>query len=93
MEEKPEQRYCHEEAVKGGDAMERGGGLSLLHGSTMFSRRRDEEGGGRKGEIKEVDFFSRDSGARRRQDGDGRCAPGGGREDVNVSHQRAPAAC
>jgi hypothetical protein len=88
MEAKPEQRYrqdhVQEEAEKGEDAMERGGGLSLHPaGSTMFGQRRDEEAGGRRGEIWEVDFFSQDSGARR-QDGDGRSVPGGGRDDVNV---------
>jgi hypothetical protein len=91
MEAKPEQRYHHdhvqEEAEKSEDAMEREGGLSLHPaGSTMFGRRCDEEAGGRRGEIREVDFFSRDSGARR-QDGDGRrSVPGGGRDNVNVSY-------
>ncbi|TVU02931.1 hypothetical protein EJB05_51548 [Eragrostis curvula] len=89
MEEKLEQRHRYnndnvheEEAEKGEDSMEHGG-LSLHHGSSMFGRRRDEDGGGRRGEIREVDFFSRDSSARR-QDSDGRSLPGGGRDDVNI---------
>ncbi|XP_062208855.1 transcription factor WRKY5-like isoform X2 [Phragmites australis] len=58
------------------------GGLSLHHGATTFGRRRDEEGA-RRGEIREVDFFWRDSGARR-QDDCRRGVPGGGLDDVNI---------
>ncbi|XP_062196977.1 transcription factor WRKY5-like [Phragmites australis] len=87
MEMRPEQRHrhdhVHEEAEEEGDAMEHGG-LSLHHGATTFGRRRDEEGG-RRGEIREVDFFSRDSSARRQEHGGRRGGvQGGGREDVNI---------
>ncbi|KAK3160643.1 hypothetical protein QOZ80_1BG0062340 [Eleusine coracana subsp. coracana] len=87
MEEKPDQRYRHDQVLDEAekqreDAMDHGGGLSLLQGSTIFGRRRDEEGE-RRGEIREVDFFSRDSDAGR-QDGDRRSVPGSGRDDVNI---------
>ncbi|GJN05505.1 hypothetical protein PR202_ga23136 [Eleusine coracana subsp. coracana] len=85
MEEKPEQRYRHDQVLDEAekqreDAMDHGGGLSLLQGSTIFGRR---DVGERRGEIREVDFFSRDSGAGR-QDGDRRSVPGSGRDVVNI---------
>ncbi|CAL4950342.1 unnamed protein product [Urochloa decumbens] len=96
METKPERHHrhdhVHEEESQAGEEddaiMEHGGALSLLHrGATLFGQRRhDEEAvAGRRGEIREVDFFSRDSGARRQDDGGGwRRLPGGGRDDVNI---------
>ncbi|KAL5220550.1 hypothetical protein ABZP36_025263 [Zizania latifolia] len=76
-----------EEASAAAAAMEHGS-FSLRAGAAAFGwRQHDEEkGGGRRGEIKEVDFFlaSRDAGAGRRQD-EGLCGMrGGGREDVNI---------
>lgn len=63
------------------------GALSLHRGATLFGRRHDEDAGHR-GEIREMDFFSRDSGTCRGQDDGcgGRGVPGGGgRDEVNVS--------
>lgn len=64
------------------------GPVSLHRGATLFGHRHDEMAGGRRGEIREVDFFSKDSGARHLGDGAGRGVPGGGRDDVNVSSGR-----
>lgn len=91
METKPERHrhdHVHEEAQEGEDdaAVMEHGALSLQRGATLFGLRHDEAAGRRRGEIREVDFFSRDSGARGQQDdGGGRGVPGGGRDDVNVS--------
>ncbi|CAL4964065.1 unnamed protein product [Urochloa decumbens] len=97
METKPERHrhddHVHEEGSKEGEddaIMEHGGALSLLHrGATLFGQRRHDEeaaSAGRRGEIREVDFFSRDSGARQQDagGGGGRWLPGGGRDDVNI---------
>ncbi|KAL6627741.1 hypothetical protein ACP70R_031467 [Stipagrostis hirtigluma subsp. patula] len=82
MEVRPEQRHRHDHVhEKGRDTMEHGR-LSLQHGAT-FGRRRDEDDD-RRGEIREVDFFSRESAARRQDDGGGRAEPGGFRGDVNI---------
>jgi hypothetical protein len=92
METKPE-RHRHDSVHEEGgedDATMAHGALSLHHrgAAALFGPRHDEEAAGRRGEIREVDFFSRDSGARRQQDDGGgrRVPPGGGRDDVNVSH-------
>lgn len=92
METKPERHHrhdhVHEEAREGEDdavAMEHGA-LSLQRGgATLFGWRQDEEAGRRRRrvEIREVDFFSRDSRARSHDDA------GGGRDDVNVSTPRS----
>lgn len=94
METKPEphrqNHVRHEEAQEGEQAavMEHGA-LSLQRGVTnLFGRRHDEEQAvGRRGEIREVDFFSRVSRPRDQDSGGGggRGVPGGGRDDVNVS--------
>ncbi|WVZ71513.1 hypothetical protein U9M48_020092 [Paspalum notatum var. saurae] len=78
-------------------AMEHGGVLTLQRGATnLFGRRRhDEDDGAPRREIREVDFFSRDSGAWRRDDGGGgRGIPGygGGRDDVNIGLDLLPTA-
>ncbi|CAO2184869.1 unnamed protein product [Urochloa humidicola] len=88
METKPERHHrhdhVHEEGSREGEddaIMEHGGALSLHRGATLFGQRRHDEeaAGGRRAEIREVDFFSRDSGARRQDDaGGGRRVPGGG---------------
>jgi len=92
METRPELHrhdHVHEQEAQEGEedaaVMEHGAALSLQRGATLFGRRHDEEAGRRRGEIREVDFFSRDSGARGHDDGGGRGAPGGGRDDINVS--------
>lgn len=97
METRPERHrhdHVHEQQAQEGEeddaaaVMEHGAALSLQRGATLFGRRRqhDEEADRRRrGEIREVDFFSRDSGARGQDDGGGRGVPGGGRDDVNVS--------
>ncbi|CAO2207935.1 unnamed protein product [Urochloa humidicola] len=94
METKPERHrhdHVHEEGSQEGEEdtiMEHGGALSLHRGATLFGHRRhdEEDAAGRRGEIREVDFFSRDSGAWRQDDGGGggRRLPGGGRDDVNI---------
>ncbi|PAN31193.1 hypothetical protein PAHAL_5G403400 [Panicum hallii] len=90
METKPE-RHRHDSVHEEGgedDATMAHGALSLHHrgAAALFGPRHDEEAAGRRGEIREVDFFSRDSGARRQQDDGGgrRVPPGGGRDDVNI---------
>ncbi|TKW12364.1 hypothetical protein SEVIR_5G031200v4 [Setaria viridis] len=93
METKKPERHCHdhvhdeEESQEGEDApaMEHGA-LSLHRGATLFGQRHHEEAAaGRRGEIREVDFFSRDSGARQQDDGGGgRRVTGGGRDDLNI---------
>jgi len=93
METRPERHrhdHVHEQEAQEGReedeaVMEHGAALSLQRGATLFGRRHDEEAGRRRGEIREVDFFSRDSGARGQDDGGGRGMPGGGRDDINVS--------
>ncbi|KAF8661862.1 hypothetical protein HU200_056821 [Digitaria exilis] len=59
------------------------GPLSLHHrGATLFGHRHDETAAAaRRGEIREVDFFSLDTGARQQLNGGG---GGGGRDDVNI---------
>ncbi|CAO2173949.1 unnamed protein product [Urochloa humidicola] len=95
METKPERHHRHDHVHEEGsqeredDAnMEHGGALSLHRGATLFGQRRHDEetaAAGRRGEIREVDFFSRDSSARRQDDGGGaRRLTGGGRDDVNI---------
>jgi len=80
--------HVHEQEAQEGEedaAVMEHGALSLQRGATLFGRRHDEEAGRRRGEIREVDFFSRDSGARGQDDGGGRGMPGGGRDNINVS--------
>ena len=91
METKPE-GHRHDHVHEEDATMAHGGALSLHHhrGAALFGHQRHDEeieAAGRRGEIREVDFFSRDSGARRQQDDGrgGRRVPGGGRDDVNVS--------
>jgi len=92
METKPERHrhdHVHEEGGEDAATMAHGA-LSLHHrGAALFGHQRHDEeleAAGRRGEIREVDFFSRDSGARRQQDDGrgGRRVPGGGRDDVNI---------
>lgn len=95
METKPERhRHTHDHVVHEEEddaAVMEHGALSLQRGATLFGGRHDEEAGGRhrRGDIREVDFFSRDSGARGQDAGGGRAVPGGGRDDVNVSLLRS----
>ncbi|OEL30412.1 hypothetical protein BAE44_0008569 [Dichanthelium oligosanthes] len=95
METKPERHHRQEDHVHEEEAHQEGeedaismehGVLSLRRGDTLFGQRHDEqEGAGRRGEIREVDFFSRDSGARQQDDGGWRrVVPGRGRDDVNI---------
>ncbi|KAJ1283416.1 hypothetical protein BS78_03G126900 [Paspalum vaginatum] len=103
METKPERHrqddHVHEEAdpQERGDAAMEHGALTLQRGATLFGRRQDEDGARRR-EIREVDFFSRDSGAWRQEedDGGGRgMIPGCGgrdRDDVNIGLDLLPAA-
>ncbi|KAF0916975.1 hypothetical protein E2562_015140 [Oryza meyeriana var. granulata] len=63
------------------------GPFSLRAGAGGFWRHDDEGRGGRRGEIKEVDFFlaSRDAASWRHDDGfRGTHGGGGGRDDVNI---------
>jgi hypothetical protein len=92
METKPERHHrhdhVHEEAREGEDdavAMEHGALPLQRGGATLFGWRQDEEeeAGRRRVEIREMDFFSRDSRARSHDDA------GGGRGDVNVSTPRS----
>ena len=91
METRPERHrhdHVHEQEAQEGEedaAVMEHGALSLQRGAALFGRRHDEEAGRRRGEIREVDFFSRDSGARGQDDGEGRGVTRGGRDDVNVS--------
>ncbi|KAL6850005.1 hypothetical protein ACP4OV_020632 [Aristida adscensionis] len=91
MAERPQQRHRQDrvhddEGEEEEDPMDHGR-LSLLQGGAAFGGRCDEQEDGRRGEIREVDFFSRESsGSRRPQDDGGRAVPGGGggRDDVNM---------
>ena len=91
METKPE-GHRHDHVHEEDATMAHGGALSLHHhrGATLFGhhqRHDDEEAAGRRSEIREVDFFSRDSGARDGGGGRRLLAGGGGRDDVNVSRR------
>nr|CAB3472929.1 unnamed protein product [Digitaria exilis] len=83
-----EEDEAHQEREENATTTMDHGPLSLHHrGATLFGHRHDEAAAAaRRGEIREVDFFSLDSGARQQQDGGGggRRVPGGGWDDVNI---------
>ncbi|XP_040381927.1 probable WRKY transcription factor 31 isoform X2 [Oryza brachyantha] len=89
----PKQHHHHRRRGPGEEVEEEeehGGRLSLRSG-TFWRQADGEEKGGRRGEIKEVDFFlaSRDAAAARRHDDGfrgthGGGGGGGGRDDVNI---------
>jgi hypothetical protein len=97
METNKPERHRHDDHVHGeAESQERGNAATMEHGAlslhrgatTLFGRRHHEEttATGRRGEIREVDFFSRDSDARHQDGGGGGGrVPGGGLDDVNVS--------
>ncbi|KAL5226484.1 hypothetical protein ABZP36_014749 [Zizania latifolia] len=87
MELRPPMQPHHRRRGSDGEEDSR---LSMHAGAGAFGWRQldEEKGGGRRGEIKEVDFFlaTRDAGAGRRHDDGfrGMHGGGGGREDVNI---------